>query len=87
MPTARGARPDGSNLDTGFSTRGPAAGVGARRPGLIVAPLPAGPPIPTEPVTSVAEAVAPMAAIGAALPASDGLAEATALASRLLTAV
>jgi hypothetical protein len=31
--------------------------------------------------------VARMAAIGAALPASDGLAEATALASRLLTAV
>ena len=52
-----------------------------------MAPLPAGPPIPTEPVTSVAEAVARMAAIGAAPPASDGLAEATALASRLLTAV
>ena len=49
--------------------------------------MPAGPPIPTEPVTSVAEAVARMAAVGAALPASAGPAEATALASRLLTAV
>jgi len=87
VPTARGARPDGSNLDTGFSTRGPAAGVGARRPGLIVAPLPAGPPIPTARSRRWPRRVARMAAVGAALPASDGLAEATALASRLLTAV
>ena len=36
--------------------------------------MPDGPPIPAQPVTSVAEAVARMEAIGAALPASDGLA-------------
>jgi hypothetical protein len=36
--------------------------------------MPAGPPIPTAPVTSVAEAIARMEAIGAGLPASDGLA-------------
>ena len=36
--------------------------------------MPDGPPIPTEPVTSVAEAVARMEAIGAGLPAGDGLA-------------
>jgi len=36
--------------------------------------MPDGPPIPAQPVTSVAEAVAQMEAIGAALPASDGLA-------------
>jgi len=46
--------------------------------------MPDGPPIPAQPVTSVAEAVARMEAIGAALPTSDGLAETTALASRLL---
>jgi hypothetical protein len=44
------------------------------RPGRIVTRMPAGPPIPAQPVTSVAEAVARMAAIGAALPATDGLA-------------
>jgi Family of unknown function (DUF5995) len=36
--------------------------------------MPAGPAIPAEPVTSVAEAIARMEAIGAGLPASDGLA-------------
>jgi len=36
--------------------------------------MPAGPPIPTGPVTSVAEAMARMAAIDAATPARDGLA-------------
>ena len=36
--------------------------------------MPDGPPTPTEPVTSVAEAIARMAAIGAGLPAGDGLA-------------
>src|SRR5690348_17184573 len=36
--------------------------------------MPAGPPTPTAPVTSVAEAIARMEAIGAGLPASDGLA-------------
>jgi hypothetical protein len=36
--------------------------------------MPDGPPIPAQPVTSVAEAVARMEAIGAALPTSDGLA-------------
>jgi hypothetical protein len=36
--------------------------------------MPSGPPIPGTPVTSVAEAIARMEAIGAALPASDGLA-------------
>src|SRR5690349_414252 len=36
--------------------------------------MPDGPPIPTEPVTSVAEAIARMEAIGAGLSASDGLA-------------
>ena len=33
-----------------------------------------GPPIPQEPVTSVADAIALMEAIGTGLPASDGLA-------------
>ena len=36
--------------------------------------MPDGPPIPTEPVTSVAEAIARMEAIGAGLTAGDGLA-------------
>jgi Family of unknown function (DUF5995) len=36
--------------------------------------MPEGPPIPPEPVTSVAGAIARMEAIGAALPARDGLA-------------
>ena len=36
--------------------------------------MPEGPPTPTAPVTSVAEAIARMEAIGAGLPASDGLA-------------
>ena len=36
--------------------------------------MPDGPPIPREPVTSVAGAIARMEAIGAALPAGDGLA-------------
>jgi uncharacterized protein DUF5995 len=36
--------------------------------------MPAGPAIPAEPVTSVAEAIARMEAIGGGLPASDGLA-------------
>jgi hypothetical protein len=36
--------------------------------------MPDGPPTPTEPVTSVAEAIDRMAAIGAGLPAGDGLA-------------
>jgi hypothetical protein len=36
--------------------------------------MPDGPPIPAQPVTSVDEAVARMEAIGAALPAGDGLA-------------
>jgi Family of unknown function (DUF5995) len=36
--------------------------------------MPAGPAIPAEPVTSVAEAITRMEAIGAGLPASDGLA-------------
>ena len=36
--------------------------------------MPDGPPTPTEPVTSVAEAIARMEAIGAGLPAGDGLA-------------
>lgn len=40
----------------------------------IVAPMSAGPPIPSAPVTSVAEAIARMEAIGAGLPAGDGLA-------------
>src|SRR6202035_1145688 len=40
----------------------------------IVARMPDGPPIPTGPVTSVAGAIARMEEIGAALPASDGVA-------------
>jgi Family of unknown function (DUF5995) len=44
------------------------------RPGRIVTPMLAGPPIPTQPVTSVAEAIARMVAVGATLPATDGLA-------------
>jgi len=36
--------------------------------------MPDGPPIPPEPVTTVAEAIARMEAIGTGLPASDGLA-------------
>ena len=48
---------------------GPAAG-----PGRIVTAMAEGPPIPTAPVTSVAEAIARMEAIGSGLPAGDGIA-------------
>src|SRR5579859_2243894 len=54
----------------GRGHRGPPAA----RADRIVAPMPASQPTPQAPVTTVAEAVARMEAIGAAVPASDGLA-------------